>query len=65
MEELSISGDARTSKHVDFDLKNCSSDYIVATADGVIIDAVKYVVDIPGCIAADPQKLAGNSSNNP
>jgi len=52
MEELSISGDARTSKHVDFDLKNSSSDYVVATADGVIIDAVKNVIDIPGCIAA-------------
>jgi hypothetical protein len=53
MEELSISGDARTSKHVDFDLKNCEPDYVVATADGVIIDAVENVVDIPGCIAAD------------
>jgi hypothetical protein len=68
MEELSIQSDARTSKHVDFDLKNCSSDEIVATADGVIIDAVKSVVDIPGCIAANldkiAEKLASNSSNS-
>lgn len=60
MEELSIPGDATTSKHVDFDLKNCSSDYVVATADGVIIDALKNVVDIPGCIAAHLEKLEQN-----
>ncbi|TQD26334.1 DUF434 domain-containing protein [Methanolobus vulcani] len=71
MEELSIKGDARTSKHVDFDLKNCPLDEIVATADGVIIDAVKSVVDIPGCVAASlknwqrcAEKLASNSSNS-
>ncbi|MBP1908874.1 DUF434 domain-containing protein [Methanolobus bombayensis] len=50
MDELLITGDAKTSKHVDYDLKNCDSDYVVATADGVIIDAVENVVDIPGCI---------------
>nr|QNO46624.1 hypothetical protein OEAKOMNL_00026 [Methanosarcinales archaeon ANME-2c ERB4] len=44
----SIPGDARTSKHVDFDLKHC--DMIVATGDGNIIDEVQSVVDIPGCI---------------
>nr|WP_321496149.1 DUF434 domain-containing protein [uncultured Methanolobus sp.] len=57
MDELSLQGDARTSKHVDFDLKNCEADHVIATADGVIIDAVKNVVDIPGCIAADLEEL--------
>jgi hypothetical protein len=46
--KYSISGDAKTSKHVDFDLKHC--DMIVATGDGNIIDEVRYAVDIPGCI---------------
>ncbi len=46
--EYSISGDAKTSKHVDFDLKHC--DMIVATGDGNIIDEVRSAVDIPGCI---------------
>jgi hypothetical protein len=44
----SLSGDARTSRHVDFDLKHCGS--IVATGDGHIIDEVESVVDIPECI---------------
>jgi hypothetical protein len=44
----SLSGDAITSKHVDFDLKHC--DMIVATGDGNIIDEVQSTVDIPGCI---------------
>ena len=60
--EYSIAGDARTSKHVDFDLKHCGCncgsgssggsgcDPIVATGDGSIIDEVASVVDIPGCI---------------
>jgi hypothetical protein len=51
MKDLSISGDARTSKHTDYGLKNCDSSYVVATADGIIIDAVKSVVDFPGCIS--------------
>ena len=46
--EYSLSGDARTSRHVDFDLKHCGS--IVATGDGHIIDEVESAVDIPGCI---------------
>ncbi|WP_340818883.1 DUF434 domain-containing protein [Methanolobus sp. WCC4] len=50
MHELSITGDAKTSKHVDHDLKNCDGSYIVATADGIIIDSVGKVIDIPGCI---------------
>ncbi len=46
--EYSLSGDARTSRHVDFDLKRCG--LIVATGDGYIIDEVESAVDIPGCI---------------
>jgi len=50
LDEYSISGDARTSRHVDFDLKNAGVGVVVATADGVIIDAVRDVVDIAGCL---------------
>jgi hypothetical protein len=46
--EYSIPGDARTSRHVDFDLKHCGS--IVATGDGHIIDEVESAVDLPECI---------------
>jgi len=48
LSEYSLSGDARTSRHVDFDLKHCG--LIVATGDGNIIDEVKSVVDIPMCV---------------
>lgn len=51
MKELSIKGNAGTSKHVDHDLKTCDGKKVVATADGIIIDAVRNVIDIPGCIA--------------
>ncbi|WP_406659691.1 DUF434 domain-containing protein [Methanolobus sp. ZRKC3] len=50
MEELSIKGDAETSRHVDYDLKNCEPSSVVATADGIVIDSVNNVVDIPACI---------------
>ncbi len=49
LEKYQLDGDAFTSKHADHDLKMEDSD-IVATADGVIIDAVDHVVDIPACI---------------
>ena len=48
LSEYSLLGDARTSRHVDFDLKHCG--LIVATGDGYIIDEVESAVDIPGCI---------------
>ncbi|MEA1905923.1 MAG: DUF434 domain-containing protein [Euryarchaeota archaeon] len=48
LSEYSLSGDARTSRRVDFDLKHCGS--IVATGDGHIIDVVGSAVDIPGCM---------------
>jgi hypothetical protein len=51
LKNYSIKGYARTSRHVDFDLKNNSSDYIIATSDGAVIDNSKQVIDIPECIA--------------
>ncbi len=50
MKELSIKGEAKTSRNVDYDLKNCQPSYVIATADGIIIDSVKNVIDIPACI---------------
>lgn len=50
LEHCSIKGSARTSRHVDFDLKNSDSGYIVATSDGAVIDNAEQVVDIPGCL---------------
>ena len=41
---LKLPGCARTSKHVDFDLKQCNK--IVATSDGSIIDAALQVINI-------------------
>ena len=46
----SLNGSARTSRHVDFDLKNAGSGVVVATADGVVIDAVREVIDIAACL---------------
>ena len=48
--ECLLDGDARTSRHVDFDLKNAGAGVVVATADGVIIDSVQEVVDIGRCL---------------
>ncbi len=48
IKEAGINGDARTSKHVDYDLK--SSKYIVATSDGVIIDEAPKVVNFLACV---------------
>lgn len=46
----SLNGSARTSRHVDFDLKNAGTGVVIATADGVVIDAVTDIVDIPACL---------------
>ncbi len=48
--ELGLKGDARTSKHVDYDLK--SSKYIVASSDGVIIDEAENVVNFLSCMVS-------------
>ena len=54
LEERKIQGGARTSKTVDFDLKTEGGDpekkLIVATSDGIIIDSVLQVLDIPACL---------------
>ncbi|MDD3042141.1 MAG: DUF434 domain-containing protein [Methanosarcinaceae archaeon] len=89
LNEKGITGEARTSKHVDFDLKTAgkftwkkneestgrsarenigknSEKYtgespVIATSDGIIIDAVFEVLDIPACLmekkGLEPLKL--------
>jgi hypothetical protein len=47
---LSLQGEVSTSSHADFDLKNAGSEYVVATADGIIIDAVEKVIDLPASV---------------
>jgi len=44
MGKAGLIGNARTSRHVDYDLKHCGK--LVATSDGTIIDAVNKVVNI-------------------
>jgi hypothetical protein len=50
MAEAGVNGRVLTSASTDHDLKQTRGDTIVATADGVIIDAVEMVVDIPDCV---------------
>ncbi|WP_292462435.1 DUF434 domain-containing protein [Methanolobus sp.] len=45
-----VKGRVLTSASTDHDLKIAGGNTIVATADGVIIDAVEMVVDIPYCV---------------
>lgn len=47
---LSLQGEVSTSAHADFDLKHADSEYVIATADGVIIDAVERVIDLPAAV---------------
>ena len=49
LEKYKFKAEARTSKHVDFDLKTIGSHAVVATADSVIVDAAEQVVDISAC----------------
>jgi hypothetical protein len=50
MKAYGIEGDVETADNVDYCLKAGNTD-IVATSDGIIIDAVDLVTDIPACIA--------------
>ncbi len=54
MREYGISGEAKTSKLADFELKtegeNLEKNVILATSDGIIIDSVREVLDIPACL---------------
>lgn len=45
-----LKGNAKTSKHVDYDLKNSCD--IAASSDGVIIDAAENVVNFLSCMVA-------------
>lgn len=47
---LSLQGEVSTSEHADFDLKHADPEYVIATADGVIIDAVEKVTDLPQAV---------------
>jgi len=47
---LSLPGEVLTSAHADFDLKHDDPEYVVTTADGVIIDAVEKVIDLPAAV---------------
>lgn len=50
MRHYGLKGDAKTSKHVDYDLKiSCG---IVASGDGVIIDAAEKTVNFLSCMVA-------------
>lgn len=51
IDHYGLKGDARTSRHVDHDLK--VSHDIVATGDGVIIDAAKRVVNFLYCMMCE------------
>lgn len=57
IKEAGLNGDARTSKHVDYDLK--SSKYIVASSDGVIIDEAEKVVNFLYCLVSRFKHLEG------
>jgi len=54
LKEQGIPGDAHTSKTADFDLKTeggkPEKNVIVATSDGIVIDSVLQVLDIPACL---------------
>jgi len=50
IKEAGLNGEARTSRHVDYDLKR--SKYTVASSDGVIIDEAEKAVNFLYCIAA-------------
>lgn len=54
MKEYGISGEARTSKIADFELKteggSSEKKIVLATSDGIVIDSALEVLDIPACL---------------
>lgn len=60
--EAGLKGDARTSKHVDYDLKRCGG--IVASSDGVIIDEAEMVVNFLICLVGRINNLDRNLNKN-
>jgi len=59
---VGLKGDARTSKHVDYDLKRCGE--IVASSDGVIIDEAERVVNFLRCLVGRINNLDRNINKN-
>ncbi|MBE0522701.1 MAG: DUF434 domain-containing protein, partial [Candidatus Methanoperedenaceae archaeon] len=55
LDECGIEGDAKTSKHADYELKN--SECIVASGDGVIIDSAGKVVNFLRCVVSGFKEL--------
>ena len=55
MAETGMAGQVITSGSTDHDLKKARSYEIVASADGVILDAVAEVIDIPACVISGDQ----------
>jgi hypothetical protein len=53
-----LKGDARTSKHVDYNMKHCMD--IVASSDGVIIDEAGRVVNFLRCLVGRINNLDRN-----
>lgn len=47
---LLLQGEVLTSEHADFDLKHADIGYVIATADGAIIDTVEKVIDMPAAV---------------
>lgn len=56
LSDFGLKGDASTSKHVDYDLKNSKD--IIASSDGVIIDTAEKVVNFLNCISVRYTHLA-------
>ncbi|WP_135611647.1 DUF434 domain-containing protein [Methanococcoides sp. AM1] len=59
-----LKADARTSKHVDFDLKEAGAHAVIATADSVIVDAVDKVADVTECWMKENRKIGKPFSLN-
>jgi len=57
-----LRGDARTSKHVDYDLKQCRD--IVASSDGVVIDEAERVVNFLRCVVERFRNLEEGVNND-
>lgn len=60
LDESGLNGDAKTSRHVDHDLKR--SKYIVASSDWVIIDEAEKVVNFLYCLVSRFKNLEGRVS---
>jgi hypothetical protein len=59
LKSLEVPGDAQTASNVDAELVKLSKEVkgVVATSDGIIIDKVETVLDIPSYIARMNKKI--------